>query len=462
MAPTRAQRGNGKRVRAESDEEEELVHEVNLPRTIPERVALGQAAIGEIYASPRQSGGAWTTTQQVMNAAQQLCNLLVPEQQVIDRMITDLRKAGWDYNNSAWEAPRKAPNSKKMGTMLEAAQNFFKFYAGLAAPAAPVGPPATERETRLANDEDATDAALLAAALAASQAAERGPAAVGGGGAGPSGVANGRPPSGGAPGVFGGGPPGAFGGARNEPPESMPSLAQLRANAGLMYGVNTIRQGGSAEELDLQTAPGGSPEIDFSELHGGSDGIELDRDNRIVLRKGKKAPTDKETFVEALKAELRVKKAARDPHYLEWCEYVEKLRTFLDQDTPFKEVIAIDRKVRTRWGAQGAALYNEDMVDLVATMHTLLKLRADRTLHHGYKTGGDGGGGGGGGGGGDGRYVGERVDDQKPKRVHGGKESKLCWAFNDKGCNTKSCKFLHECDSCGSTKHGSSACGSNK
>ena len=69
MAPTRAQRGKEKRVRPESDEEEELVHEVNLPRTIPERVALGQAALGEIHASPRQYGGAWTTTQQVMNAA---------------------------------------------------------------------------------------------------------------------------------------------------------------------------------------------------------------------------------------------------------------------------------------------------------------------------------------------------------------------------------------------------------
>jgi hypothetical protein len=72
MAPTRAQRGKGKRVRAESDEEEEHVQEVDLPRTIPERVALGQAAIGEIYASPRQYGEAWTTMQRVMNAAQQL------------------------------------------------------------------------------------------------------------------------------------------------------------------------------------------------------------------------------------------------------------------------------------------------------------------------------------------------------------------------------------------------------
>jgi hypothetical protein len=99
-----------------------------------------------------------------------------------------------------------------------------------------------------------------------------------------------------------------------------------------MYGVNTIRQGGSAEELNLQTAPGGFPEIDCSELHGGSDGIELDRHNRIVFRKGKKAPTDKESFVEALKAELRKMKASSDPLHALQCEYVEKLRTFLDQD----------------------------------------------------------------------------------------------------------------------------------
>jgi hypothetical protein len=93
-----------------------------------------------------------------------------------------------------------------------------------------------------------------------------------------------------------------------------------------MHGVNTIRQGGSAEELDLQTAPGGFPETDFSELHGGSDGIELDRNNRIVLRKGKKAPIDKETLVEALKTELRKMKASGDPLYVLQCEYVEKLR----------------------------------------------------------------------------------------------------------------------------------------
>ena len=54
---------------------------------------------------------------------------------------------------------------------------------------------------------------------------------------------------------------------------------------------------------------------------------------------GEGAPVDKETLVAALKAELRFKRAARDPHYLIWCEYVKKLRTFLDRDTPFEEVI---------------------------------------------------------------------------------------------------------------------------
>jgi hypothetical protein len=146
----------------------------------------------------------------------------------------------------------------------------------------------------------------------------------------------------------------------------MPNIAQLRTDERLRHGVNTIREGGSAEEMNLQSAPGGFhiPEnFDFTKLHGGIPSVELDRDNRIVFRTGTRATVDKETLVEALKAELRGKRAARDPHYLEWCEYVEKLRTFLDQDTPFKEVIAIDQKVRTRWEAQGAALYNEGMVD---------------------------------------------------------------------------------------------------
>jgi hypothetical protein len=212
----------------------------------------------------------------------------------------------------------------------------------------------------------------------------------------------------------------------------------------LMYGVDTIRQGGSAEELNLQTAPGGFPDIDFSELHGGSDGIELDRDNRIVLRKGKKAPTDKETLVEALKAELRKMKASDDPLYVLQCEYVEKLRAFLDQDISYKEVIAIDRKVRTRWGTRGVASYNEDMVDLVATMHNLTKVRTELNSARGLRAG-DGGGG-----------------DQKPKRMNGNAKTGLCWRFNAEGCDAKSCKFLHECDSCGSKKHGLSVCGSKK
>jgi hypothetical protein len=239
----------------------------------------------------------------------------------------------------------------------------------------------------------------------------------------------------------------------------MPSLAQLRANAGLVYGVDTIRQGGSAEELNLQTAPGGFPEIDFSELHGGSDGIELDRDNRIVLRKGKKAPTDKETFVEALKAELRKMKTSGDPLYVLQCEYVEKLRTFLDQDISFREVIAIDRKVRTRWGTQGVASYNEDVVDLVATMHNLAKaltgLNSDKSF------GAGGGFGDGGGGGGDFRYVKKEVDERKPERERG---ANPCHGFNSPaGCKrgkqgASACKFSHTCKLCGSTAHGAHKC----
>jgi hypothetical protein len=229
-----------------------------------------------------------------------------------------------------------------------------------------------------------------------------------------------------------------------------------------MYGVDTIRQGGSAEELNLQTAPGGFPEIDFSELHGGSDGIELDRDNRIVLRKGKKAPTDKETFVVALKAELRKMKASGDPLYVLQCEYVEKLRTFLDQDISYKEVIAIDRKVRTRWGTRGVASYNEDMVDLVATMHNLIKIRAELNSAKGFKAGG--GFGDGGGGGGDFRYVKKEVDEKKPKRAQS-KTAGACWGFNrPEGCprGEKECHFPHKCDICGSEAHGSHACKNRK
>jgi len=226
-----------------------------------------------------------------------------------------------------------------------------------------------------------------------------------------------------------------------------------------MYGVNTIRQGGSAEELNLQTAPGGFPEIDFSELHGGSDGIELDGDNHIVLRKGQKAPTDKMSFVEALKAELRKMKASSDPLYALQCEYVEKLRTFLDQDISYKEVIAIDRKVRTRWGTRGVASYNEDMVDLVATMHNLTKVRTELGSTRPFRAGDDSGGY---GGGRQGRRVKQEVDERKPGRAQG-LPSKICHPFNkQQGCTRKACTYLHVCSVCGSKAHGSHVCKGNK
>jgi hypothetical protein len=149
-------------------------------------------------------------------------------------------------------------------------------------------------------------------------------------------------------------------------------------------------------------------------------------------------------------------KASSDPLYALQFEYVEKLRTFLDQDISFKEVIAIDRKVRTRWGTRGVASYNEDMVDLVATMHNFTKVRTELDLSKGFKAGG------GGGGGGDGRNGGRDFGDQKPERVTKPGRG-MCWGFNTTGClNAKNCKFLHQCDSCGSKKHGSSTCGFNR
>jgi hypothetical protein len=226
-----------------------------------------------------------------------------------------------------------------------------------------------------------------------------------------------------------------------------------------MYGVNTIRQGGSAEELNLQTAPGGFPEVDFSELHGGTDGIELDRDNRIVLRKGKKAPTDKESFVEALKAELRKMKASNDPLYDLQFEYVEKLRTFLDQDISYKEVIAIDRKVRTRWGTRGVASYNEDMVDLVATMHNLTKVRTELGSTRPFRASDDSGGY---GGGREGRRVKQEVDEQKPGRAKT-PPTPICFSFNKSdGCTRAKCNFRHVCSVCGSNAHGSHVCKKGK
>ena len=460
MAPraTAAQKGKQKRARSNSPEP---VEQAPIPRTVSERAVLGQSSLHAIHAN-KNDGEAWGILQRVMTAAHVFCDTFIQDERVVDGWITRLTKAGWRYHDSAWEPAKKAPSNKVLTTMLSVASEFCAFYAALSSPVAPAAPAAPERQIRFADDEDATEAALLAAAtIAANRAAAefQGPATAGGGGAGPSGVANGRPPPGGASGAFGGGPPGAFGGARDEPPRSMPSLAQLRADAGLMYGVNTIRQGGSAEELNLQTAPGGFPEVDFSELHGGTDGIELDRDNRIVLRKGKKAPTDKESFVEALKAELRKMKASSDPLYDLQFEYVEKLRTFLDQDISYKEVIAIDRKVRTRWGTRGVASYNEDMVDLVATMHNLTKVRTELGSTRPFRAGDDSGGY---GGGRQGRRVKQEVDEQKPGRAQG-LPSKICHPFNkQQGCTRTACTYLHVCSVCGSKAHGSHVCKGNK
>jgi hypothetical protein len=145
-----------------------------------------------------------------------------------------------------------------------------------------------------------------------------------------------------------------------------------------MLGVNSIRGGGTAEDLDLHSAPGGfqNPEpSDFTKLHAGTPNVSLDRDNRIVFRTGTKAPVCTHSLVKVLKEELRRRKTARDPNFLQWYEYVSQLRDYLDQNVPYKEVIAIDRTVRTSWGAQGAAWYTEEMVDSVFTLHTLLNLR---------------------------------------------------------------------------------------
>jgi hypothetical protein len=90
-------------------------------------------------------------------------------------------------------------------------------------------------------------------------------------------------------------------------------------------------------------------------------------------------------------------------------------------------------------------------------MHTLLKLRAEINLNQGFKAGG-----GSDGGESDGRNGGRGLGDQKPKRMNGNAKTGLCWRFNAEGCDAKNCKFLHECDSCGSKKHRSSACGSKK
>jgi hypothetical protein len=176
-----------------------------------------------------------------------------------------------------------------------------------------------------------------------------------------------------------------------------------------------------------------------------------------VLRKGKKAPIDKETFVEALKAELRPMKASGDPLYVLQCEYVEKLRTFLDQDISFREVIAIDRKVRTRWGKLGVASYNEDMVDLVATMHNLTNVLAGLSSAKGFGAG-DGGGG---GGEGNVRYVKKEVGEQRPKRE---RDFSPCYGFNSPvGCKRgKGCTFSHTCKLCGSTAHGAHTCETKK
>jgi hypothetical protein len=117
-------------------------------------------------------------------------------------------------------------------------------------------------------------------------------------------------------------------------------------------------------------------------------------------------------------------------------------------------VIAIDRKVRTRWGALGVASYNEDMVDLVATMHNLTKVRTDLNSARGLRAG-DGGGG---GGGGDVRYVKKELDEQKPKRA-----TKACWVFNrPEGCTRQGCRFPHVCEVCGSKAHGKHDCKNKK
>lgn len=144
----------------------------------------------------------------------------------------------------------------------------------------------------------------------------------------------------------------------------------------------------------------------------------LDRDNRIVFRTGTRAPVCTHSLTKVLKEELRRRVAARDPISLQWFKCVDQLRGYGEQGSPYKDVIEIDRKVRTRWGAQGAALYTEEMVDSVCTLHTLLNLCSDRNPHQGNNTGGGGGDGGGGGSGSEGRNGGK---DGKGRDFEGGR-----------------------------------------
>jgi hypothetical protein len=152
-------------------------------------------------------------------------------------------------------------------------------------------------------------------------------------------------------------------------------------------------------------------------------------------------------------------KASSDPLYALQFEYVEKLRTFLDQDISYREVIAIDRKVRTRWGTRGVASYNEDMVDLVATMHNLTKVRTELGSTRPFKAGDDSGGY---GGGRDGRYVKQEIDERKPGRAQV-LPTPACFSFNKPaGCTRRTCKFFHVCSVCGSNAHGAHVCKNGK
>jgi hypothetical protein len=124
-----------------------------------------------------------------------------------------------------------------------------------------------------------------------------------------------------------------------------------------------------------------------------------------------------------------------------------------------KEVIEIDRKVRTRWGTRGVASYNEDMVDLVATMHNLTKVRTELGSTRTFKAGDDSGGG---GRGREGRYVKQETDERKPGRAEG-LPTQTCHTFNKPaGCVRRTCRFLHVCSVCGCKAHGSHVCKDGK
>jgi hypothetical protein len=140
-----------------------------------------------------------------------------------------------------------------------------------------------------------------------------------------------------------------------------------------------------------------------STLHAGVDKVTPDASGTLVFRSGAGAPNDAFSLSTAFDAELARMTANSDPNLKECYPYFSKLRSLMLAGVDYRDIVSIDREIRSDWASNGVVTYSRDVVDTRLANRLLLNPRHQHRPSVPYAPSGGGGGGGGGGGRGGGR-----------------------------------------------------------